>query len=222
MSKYINIKWVDEENIPWALSLSAWEDLRCACLYLGSDGHWAQPVVLGLLLLSTVLWPSEERVGRLEEPKGRACFPPRAGATCRWRGVGSWELVSCLWAASSIIQLSDRGEWWWGCRKDLPLLRHARWRGSLEFQSGARLVAQLKAWASFANKIHRRLSPWKCRIALGKEDKSQRTKADLFFLLWVSEDGVGQDKKAVTCWEVSARAGDRRLVLPGVQCFVAA
>ena len=160
--------------------------------------------------------------GKAGGTRGRACFPPRAGATCRWRGVGSWELVSCLWAASSIIQLADRREWWWGCRKDLPLLRHASWRGSLEFQPGARLVAQLKAWASFASKIHRRLSPWKCRIALGKEDKSQRTKADLFFLLWVSEDGVGQDKKAVTCWEVSARAGDRRLVLPGVQCFVAA
>ena len=157
----------------------------------------------------------------LEEPEGRARSPPWAGATCRWRGMGSWELISWLWAASSIIQLADGRGWWWGCRKDLPLLRHANWRGSLEFQPGARLAAQPKAGANFASKIHRRLRPWKCRIALGKEDKSQRTKTDLFFLPRVSEDGEGQDKKAVTCWGVSAMAGDRRLVLPGVQNFVA-
>ena len=96
MNKYINIKWVDEENIPLALSLSAWKDLRWACLYLGPDGNQVQPVVPAPLLLSTVLWPSEERVGGLEEPEGRACSPPWAGATCRWRGVGSWELISWL------------------------------------------------------------------------------------------------------------------------------
>ena len=63
-------------------------------------------MVLGLLLLSTVLWPSEERVGRLEEPEGRACFPPPPGLG-RPAGGEAWALESLSHASEPPLPSSN-------------------------------------------------------------------------------------------------------------------
>lgn len=71
-------------------------------------------------------------------------------------------------------------------------------------------MAQPKAGVSFKGKDSSfiRLGPRQCRTASSKEDKScEKVGTDLLFPVCVSVDGEGKDKKAVTYYEVSERAG---------------